>query len=501
MSFLEGLFQGGSQLPPNPTAPSLESNFDSAFANRMPASDASAATPPSNGTPAWLQALGDPSITGADPMSANIPGASDQGAIKGPPNFLQRLGNAFGIDGDMTPQAANQGNRRSLVDVLGGLADTVAKIGGVDPQYQPGIDARVARYNAQLNNDWQQKFNAQKFAAGNNELQDTQNTRMGQAVRGLSDYYGKYGAAGVQHAWPLVAQQLGIDPNSEQGKAFGQALQTDPAGILQVMKSASTTPQAQGSLTSDIQNYNLLHAENPALTFTKYMADKQQNDNSLSDKDEATLALARQKFAADRSDTAAAQAWLTDPRNPANINAAANAAAHSTKAGGNAQGIRNTLTILDNLQKGFDTLHGMGALAGENSLGAFGRLPFGQAVGAQLGNNAAQKRLEVQKNASMLQQAIIKSLPAAAVRTKTEQDMITKSLPDPMTMSYETASNVIAERKREYQLYLNDLENQNGGGSPAPASGGRPVRPGTPPPRNAAPAKILKYNPATGRIE
>lgn len=127
-----------------------------------------------------------------------------------------------------------------------------------------------------------------------------------------------------------------------------------------------------------------------------------------------------------------------------------------------------TLALLDNVQKGFDDLHKMGALPGEGTaLDALGRTGVGQFVGEQLGNSAAQKRLEINKNISNLQQQMLKSLPASATRTRFEQEMLQRGLPDPMKMSYATAKTVIKQLRDSYTRAVNELQS---GSVSAPAS-------------------------------
>lgn len=120
--------------------------------------------------------------------------------------------------------------------------------------------------------------------------------------------------------------------------------------------------------------------------------------------------------------------------------------------------------LLDNIQQGFNSLHQMKALPGEGSLiDALGRTSIGQAVGEQMGGKAAQKRLEINKNISNLQQQMLKSLPASATRTRFEQEMLQRGLPDPMKMSYATAQTVIKQLRESYTRAVNEL--QSGGAS------------------------------------
>ena len=69
------------------------------------------------------------------------PAAIPQTPIPQGPNFLQRLG----IDSNGLPSGTGVGGKRSILDILGGLADGIATVGGSAPMYQPSLDANKAR--------------------------------------------------------------------------------------------------------------------------------------------------------------------------------------------------------------------------------------------------------------------------------------------------------------------------------------------------------------------
>jgi hypothetical protein len=89
---------------------------------------------------------------------------------------------------------------------------------------------------------------------------------------------------------------------------------------------------------------------------------------------------------------------------------------------------------------------------------------------------AAQKRLEIMKNVSALQQAMLKSLPASATRTKFEQEMLARGLPDPSKMSYETAQTVIRQLRESYTEAVATLNKSAPACAAAPESFFRLVR-------------------------
>jgi hypothetical protein len=80
------------------------------------------------------------------------------------------------------------------------------------------------------------------------------------------------------------------------------------------------------------------------------------------------------------------------------------------------------------------------------------------------------------KNVSALQQAMLKSLPASATRTKFEQEMLARGLPDPAKMSLPTAQTVIKQLQESYMSALAASRKEVGGGrptlAPKPAAGG-----------------------------
>lgn len=169
------------------------------------------------------------------------PIASGAGEVPEHRNFLQRMG---------------FGGKRSVLDIIGGLADVGAKIGQVDPLYQSGLDARHNRERQEVDESWKDKFNTQKLTAGENELDDAQTARLGQASRGLAYAMAHGGPEAALKAWPVIAQQLNISP--EKAALFSQQLQADPEGTIASMDATLNAPAATGSLPGSIQEFNLL---------------------------------------------------------------------------------------------------------------------------------------------------------------------------------------------------------------------------------------------------
>lgn len=112
-----------------------------------------------------------------------------------------------------TPQTSRP--RRSFLDVLGGISDVLARVGGAEAMYQPTLDARHDREMAD-------QFNTQKLSLGNFELGDKGNQRAAQALLGLKAI--QKGGGDINTAWPLLAQNAGIpaDQAAQLGQIFGQ---------------------------------------------------------------------------------------------------------------------------------------------------------------------------------------------------------------------------------------------------------------------------------------
>jgi hypothetical protein len=134
-----------------------------------------------------------------------------------------------------------QGRKRaSVIDILGGLADSIANIGGVDAGYQPTLDAATERQR-QAEGDAmdRQKFalnqrrGEQQIQGGDLEIQDARNKMFAQAASGLKNVYDRYGAQGVAAMWPKISQIFGISPQQEE--QLGQMFQENPDMAFQAL--------------------------------------------------------------------------------------------------------------------------------------------------------------------------------------------------------------------------------------------------------------------------
>lgn len=240
-----------------------------------------------------LQALANPSAGFASPMMGGVQppmfGGRDENTVYAPEaeapmsfqaapgagdsNILQRI-----AGGGINPQTISEGplqlpgmgavdtsvapapqvqakpqrsprDRRSVIDIIGGLADTFATVGGAAPLYQPTLDAREGRQMMRADREMaiedrdrqidldglNRRILEQRLTSGEIEIGDAQREMVGQAASGLRNVFGKYGVEGVKRAWPLLSQQLQIPP--ERAQAIGQALEANPEETIRALES------------------------------------------------------------------------------------------------------------------------------------------------------------------------------------------------------------------------------------------------------------------------
>lgn len=440
--------------------------------------------------------------------AASAPDPSAPAAVAPPPaaapataapaqNLLQTLN--VGAPPNDAPEATQPARARSsLLDTVGRISDVLAKVGGANALYQPTLDSRQDRTITLGDHDRAVAMEKIKLADATGDLGDKSNARLGNAVRGLDAITSANPKADISKIWPLLAAQAGIDPARAQ--LLGAEMAANPdmikglAGTVGATKEFGLQPfyytdsegkLKAGQLSKDgtFQAIDLDGGTASDPTKAVNLGDRTALVGSRSGQVTTTLANGEKPGgAADR----AARIQIAGGNNAATVNAAtirANAPGKGKPGNDPGAEATNGLALIDNISRGFDDLHGMKALAGDNSgtvgnvLGALGRTGVGQAIGEQAGAPAAQKRLELAKNISLLQQTLIKSLPASATRTKFEQEILKTALPDPSKMSYGTAQTIIGQ----YRDIFRRAQAQAGGGTGN--GGSRPL-----PPRLGAPA-------------
>lgn len=453
-------------------------------------------------SPQWFASVMGQQQQPSTPTYAPDPLAAPQGQATAMPdvgNMLQSLnigGNANAAPSAVpeAPQAPRQ--RRSILDTVGRIADVLAKVGGANALYQPTLDAREDRSLALGDHAQQVDLNKLKLATAQGTLGDADTARLGQAVKGVQAILAANPNADVSKIWPLVAQQTGLSP--DRTAAVGQALAANPE-LLKGLANATNDDASKfgGNVVYGKDANGNLVAYQPGLGA----------EGARSVLPEGVSPVDPLKFV----DTGGSQVGVgTRSGNPVRIlpkTEAPGKAADRTSRENIARGNNNTaitiagmparsgtggktgtaaggkgavdpssgLALIDSIQKGFDDLHGMKALAGEggnpvgNVMGWLSRTGPGQEAGAQFGNVAAQKRLLVEKNLSLLQQDLIKSLPASATRTKFEQEIVKKSLPDPSRMDYSTAQDVLGEYRAMYTKAAKDAAAELAAKNPVPS--------------------------------
>jgi hypothetical protein len=368
--------------------------------------------------------------------------------------------------------------RRSLLDTIGRISDVIAQVGGAAPLYQPTLDAREDRSLALGDHARQVDLEAlkktlteQQVAAGALEPQLAERKRIGTALGAVA---GQHDAAEL---WPSVAEQAGIDP--QRTAAIGQILQRNPgaAAIFAKALGAADNLGKNVYFGTNSDGKTVAYQVGPdgaphVLDFgtagitpsepikvvdtggTQVIVGQSGMPKKILPKTvspSTVLTTRTQKEIASGHDAT----QITIAGMPARAKDPAGTAAGKA-------GDANVPTLLNNIEQGFNDLHSMSALPGEGSAvgqieGAFGRSALGQKIGEQTGNAAAQKRLEIMKNVSALQQAMLKSLPASATRTKFEQEMLARGLPDPSKMSLKTAQTVINQLRKSYAEAVTSL--------------------------------------------
>lgn len=187
--------------------------------------------------------------------------------------------------------------RRSLVDIIGRIADGIAVVGGAPAQYQPTLDAMQGREQAQEDRMRQIDLDAlrkqqleQQVKAGATDLQGDERARLGQALGAVA---GNPDAAAL---WPQIAEQAGLSP--ERAAQVGEILTKNPQAAGVFAQSLGWAPEKQGSQAKELQIYGLLRQENPEAA-NAYLQSL-SNPDSMTPYQSAMLAKAMQQFEFDQ---------------------------------------------------------------------------------------------------------------------------------------------------------------------------------------------------------
>lgn len=476
-------------------------------------------------TPDWFKSvmggvISDPSQPDAEAPAAGPPAnlleetQAPQAAAPAsdPTNMLQSLNQGAPADA-VPPQAptalaAAPRTRRSLLDTVGRISDVLAQVGGANALYQPTLDARQDREIALGDHARTVDMDKLKLATAQGTLDDAGRARLTQAVRGTQALLAANPQADISKIFPLLAARAGVDP--AQAQALGAELAQNP-GLLDGLAGLDDGgDKYSGSVVYATGPDGKIVAFQPSTKggkarsilpdgFTAVDPTKAVNlggSTALVGRSGNVTRILPNSVRPDTVANNASAAEIAAGKNRTALTIAgmpARGKAGAGKPDEAATGNSEALIALDNLENGFRDLHRLNALPGDkggavgNVLSAIGRTGPGQYLGEQAGSEAAQRRVAMSKTINTLQQTLIKALPASATRTKFEQEILARSLPDPTRMSLSTAQNVINDYRQIFKRAQAAAAKAAPARTPAapaakiqPRSGGGAARPGRP---------------------
>lgn len=478
-------------------------------------------------TPEWFKSvmggvMSDPSQPDAEAPATGAP-ANLLAETQAPPaaaptsdpaNMLQSLNqgapaNAVQPQAPSAPAAAPR-TRHSLLDTVGRISDVLAQVGGASALYQPTLDARQDREIALGDHARTVDMDKLKLATAQGALDDAGRARLAQAVRGTQALLASNPQADISKIFPLLAARAGMDP--AQAQALGGELAQNPALLEGLAGMDDAGDKYSGSVVYATGPDGKIVAFQPNTKGGKARAVLPDGFTAVDPTKAVNLGgttalvgrsgnVTRILPNTVRPDTVAnntTQRDIAAGRDRTQLTIAGMPArgkpGASATDGAAAQGNREALIALDNLDRGFQDLHRLNALPGDsaggavgNVLSAIGRTGPGQYLGEQAGSEAAQKRVAMGKTINVLQQTLIKALPASATRTKFEQEILAKSLPDPARMSLSTAQGVINDYRAIFKRAQAAAAKEASARAPAapaarvqPRSGGGAPRAGRP---------------------
>lgn len=444
----------------------------------------------------------------------------DQFGVSAPPNFLQTASPAPQeqpapppADPHPVMAAANADaptmpvkRRHSLADILGGIADGIAQAGGATPMYQKTVQGAEDRALALADHDLATQAAKVKLATDKFSLGDAQNTRLGQAMRGLKAI--RAAGGDVDAAWPELAARMQIDPQTAQ--SIGAHLAQNPTDIDGLI-AAMTDPKLDQShyggsvvyakgIDGKIHAYQPSLADDPARDIlpegveaidppkavdlggstaivgtrtggvTKILPKTARPDTIL------TTGTSRENNIRDNN-TKITIAGMP-ARTAAGKNGASNPAMVETAQGN-----------LDELKNLYGDLHKMGALVSpaqskdKNVIARIRASGIGQTLEGAVGTEAQTKRDRIASIRPQLMQSLAKATGMTGKQLDSNADvkLFMATVTDP-TKSYE--ANMAAIQGLERFLKANS--------KPAAAAGSTPVRPVTPRPKAKSGWTIVK---------
>lgn len=470
-------------------------------------------------TPEWFKSvmggvISDPSQPDAEAPATGAP-ANLLSETQAPPaaapasepaNMLQSLNQGAP---DNAPTAPAPRTRHSLLDTVGRISDVLAQVGGANALYQPTLDARQDREIALGDHARTVDMDKLKLATAQGALGDAGRARLTQAVRGTQALLTANPQADISKIFPLLAARAGVDP--AQAQALAGELAQNP-GLLDGLAGLDDGgDKFSGSVVYATGPDGKITAFQPSLNggkgrqvlpdgFTAVDPTKAVNlggSTALVGRSGNVTRILPNSVRPDTVANNASAAEIAAGKNRTALTIAgmpARGKAGATPGGAADAGNSEAIIALNSLERGFQDLHRMNALPGDkgggvgNVLSALGRTGPGQYIGEQAGSDAAQKRVAMGKTINVLQQTLIKALPASATRTKFEQEILARSLPDPTRMSLSTAQEVINDYRDIFKRAQAAAAKEKAAVSPAartpvrvqPRAGGGAPRAGRP---------------------
>lgn len=394
-------------------------------------------------------------------------------------------------------QAAQPGRRRlSTLDILGGITDALAEAGGMNAGYREGIERRENRQMQQQEQEWRQKFNQQKLEAGQNELDTGRFERFGTAAKGLGYVMQRAGPEGVRKAFPMLAQQMGMDPDEQQ--IFAASLETDPQGTLGIFEAINANPEKVGSQAKEIAIYEMLNKQGRPDLAEAYLEKMATGDGGMTEYQKAQIGLGRDKLtSAERiariRAARAARAGGATPAQSAKQQAAETARVEAAQA---AKGVLVEMRDAYNRLRDAGGINARGqGIGGRAAAAAFENVPMLERMSNPEGFSARQdlERLRTTGISSLL--PLLGSLNLGSRNIDAAKELETWRKAIASASDYESAMRALdgIERRIE-EITAMPQRRAASSGTPRPKIRIKPKN--TP-----KPGTRLRYNPATGDFE
>lgn len=373
------------------------------------------------------------------------------------PGALPTAGLMTSAQAGPAPVASAPRARRSILDMIGGVADTIATVGGAAPLYRQNLDAQNAREIAAEDRqyeieqrplqrqmiDQKLKRGEQEISAGALDIQNANNELLNSAGAGMRQVFGRSGAEGVLKAWPLLAKNLGVP--DDKAAEIGQALASDPEGTLAALFPDPAVAKG-GSKAKEIQIYEMLKADGDEETAAAYRAHLVNPEKKLTPYQAAQLANADREY----------ERKVYEYDNPKPT--AAQRTAGAKQAGVDAErvaGAEQVSTTLNRLSRLYDRLDEMGAVVNpekgtvDNIAARLGTSALGQLAGGAVGREAQSLIDEVESVRPALMQQMAKALGITSKQldSNTELKLYMQTVTDP-TKSYQANQEAIAQLRR-----------------------------------------------------